>query len=587
MKTRRDFCKTVGSALWAGAMVPSSAPASEESVSGRRPNVVLVITDDQGYGDIGAHGNTMIQTPHLDRLHGESVRFTNFHVDPTCSPSRAALMTGRYSSRTGVWHTVMGRSILHRDEVTMADLFARGGYRTGMFGKWHLGDNYPYRPEHRGFQKVAAHGGGGVGQTPDYWGNDYFDDTYWRNGEPVSYEGYCTGVFFDEALRFIEENRDERFFAYVSTNAPHSPFLVPEKYSEPYKRQGAPSPMAEFYGMITNIDENVGRLRKRLEELGIDDNTILIFMTDNGTSAGVLRDGGGEGWRGFNDGMRGQKGSEYEGGHRVPLFVHWPAGGLGEPRDAGALTAHIDLLPTLAEFCGLEKPAGADWDGVSLAPALRSQDDGPERTLFVHSQRIEHPEKWRKCAVMTSRWRLVNGEELYDLREDPGQQNDVAKQHPEVVARLRGEYEEWWEHIPERFDEQVHLVIGAEEENPARITCHDWHNPDISQIPWNQKLVRENPRANGYWAVEIEREGTYEFDLYQWDKPAGYAVQAERARLKIGETEVEAAAPEGASHVTLRTPLQAGKTRMQTWFLEGDEPLRGAFYIYARRVGPA
>ncbi|MEM7236195.1 MAG: sulfatase-like hydrolase/transferase, partial [Planctomycetota bacterium] len=203
-------------------------------------NVVLVITDDQGYGDVGAHGNTMIRTPNLDAFHKNAVRFTNFHVDPTCSPTRAALMSGRYSTRTGVWHTIMGRSLMSPKEFTLAELLKTGGYATGCFGKWHLGENYPLRPQDQGFDATFVHGGGGVGQGPDYWGNDYFDDTYFRNGVPEKVEGYCTDVWFREAIRFIDKHKSRPFFTYISTNAPHGPYLVDPKYSKPYEEKGVP-----------------------------------------------------------------------------------------------------------------------------------------------------------------------------------------------------------------------------------------------------------------------------------------------------------------------------------------------------------
>ncbi|MGB2821551.1 MAG: arylsulfatase, partial [Phycisphaerae bacterium] len=289
---------------------------AERTSPGGKPNVVLVITDDQGYGDLGCHGNEVIRTPNIDRLHGESVRLTNFHVGPTCAPTRAGLMTGRYCNCTGVWHTIAGRSLIRRDEVTMADVFAAGGYRTGIFGKWHLGDNYPFRPQDRGFQDVLVHGGGGVSQTPDYWGNDYFDDTYFRSGVPESCTGYCTDVWFDEAMKFIEAGRDRPFFCYLPTNAPHGPYNVADSYSRPY-RGLIPDQRANFYGMITNIDDNVGRLRAKLAELGIEENTILIWMTDNGTSAGCSLDENEFVREGFNAGMRGMKGSAYDGGHRT------------------------------------------------------------------------------------------------------------------------------------------------------------------------------------------------------------------------------------------------------------------------------
>ena len=225
---RRRFLQTLGAAAgWTLGGFHHSPAAT--STPGRQapPNVVLVVTDDQGYGDLGCHGNPILRTPNLDALYRRSVRLTDFHVGPTCAPTRASLMTGRYCNRTGVWHTIMGRSLLRRDEVTMADVFAAGGYRTGIFGKWHLGDNYPYRPQDRGFHEVLIHGGGGVGQTPDAWGNDYFDDTYLHNGTPEKFSGYCTDVWFDGAMRFIEDNRDRPFFAYLATNAPHSPYRVP------------------------------------------------------------------------------------------------------------------------------------------------------------------------------------------------------------------------------------------------------------------------------------------------------------------------------------------------------------------------
>ena len=530
----------------------------------------------------------MIRTPNLDRIHGESVRLTNFHVDPTCAPTRSALMTGRYSSRTGVWHTIMGRSLVARDETMVAKLLGDSGYATGMFGKWHLGDNYPFRPEDKGFQRVVRHGGGGVQQTPDYWGNDYFDDTYWADSEPTKYEGYCTDVFFDEALKFIENSKDEPFFAYIATNAPHGPYLVDEKYSKPYADQGVASPMAEFYGMIENIDDNMGRLDAKLAELGLRDDTVLIFMTDNGTAAGVpnarrpIPEGA---WQGFNAGMRGQKGSEYEGGHRVPFFVRWPAGDLGDARDIQTLAAHIDVLPTLAEIGGVGVPGELDIDGKSLLPLLRSEGEWPDRTLAVHSQRIDFPERWRKSAVMTQQWRLVNGEELFDVQADPAQERDVAGDHPDVKEQLRQAYGAWWDRIDERFDDYVAIPIG-EEENPARITAHDWHPADGSDgaVPWNQPAIQRNPVTNGYWMIDVAEAGTYELELFQWDRPANKELDAVQARVSIGEAEARADVPAGASSVKLQMELPQGQAKMQTWLREANGTERGAFFVYARKM---
>ena len=570
--------------------VPAAAvPTHAQRARSERPNVILVITDDQGYGDVGVHGNRMIKTPNLDRLHSQSVRLTDFHVDPTCSPTRSALMSGRYSTRTGVWHTIMGRSLMRTEEVTIAESLRVAGYRTAMFGKWHLGDNYPLRPQDQGFDEAFYNGGGGVWQTPDYWGNDYFDDTYFRNGTPEPVTGYCTDVWFDNALAFIEKNKDRPFFAYITTNAPHGPYRVDAKYSQPYEDAGVAKTMAAFYGMITNIDENVGRLMKRLDALGLTENTILIFMSDNGTAAGAgRRRNEAQGtWNGFNAGMRGAKGSEYDGGHRVPFFVRWPGGGIGGGRDVGQLSAHIDVLPTLMELCGVTRPAGPAIDGISLASLLTGKAERlAPRTLLVHSQRIEHPEKWRKSSVMTERWRLVNRDELYDMRADPGQRTNVADEHGEVVDRLRSRYEAWWSSLSVRFDQYVPIVIGHEAENPSWITAHDWHAPQ-KHVPWNQPSVRRMPYSNGFWIIEVARPGEYEFTLRHQPAHDPIPLRARTARVRIGNRQVERSVRRGANQVSLRLSLEAkGPVKMQTWLAEADGHERGAFFVSAKRLGP-
>ena len=590
---RRQFLQVLGASLGLGGSVkPRRAAALQISLamaspgsSPKPPNVVLVVTDDQGYGDLGCHGNPILRTPNLDALYRQSVRLTDFHVGPTCAPTRASLMTGRYCNRTGVWHTIMGRSLLRRDEVTMADVFAAGGYRTGIFGKWHLGDNYPFRPQDRGFQEVLVHGGGGVGQTPDTWGNDYFDDTYLHNGTPEKHTGYCTDIWFDGAMRFIEANRDRPFFAYLATNAPHSPYNVSERYSSLYKDKDVPN--ANFYGMVANIDENMGRLLDKLKSLGLEENTILIFMTDNGTAAGFQRG------KGFNAAMRGTKGSEYDGGHRVPCFVRWPAGGFDGGRDVNRLTSHIDLLPTVIELCGLPAPPGVTFDGMSIRPLLR--DDGqawPDRVLVTDSQRIERPEKWRQSAVMTDRWRLVNGRELYDIHADPGQKSDVGDKHAEVVQDLRRAYEKWWANVSRRFDEYCEIVIGSDRENPSTLTCHDWHEAD--PCPWNQTHILQGIEGNGFWAVEVERAGEYEVSLRRWPRevdqpinaaiPGGRAIQATKARLVLGRIDLEEPVPESAREVVFRVRLRPGKMRLQTWLLDEGGASRGSYYVCVRRM---
>jgi len=571
---RRGFLKAMG--IGTATLTASKALLAGEASRRTRPNVILVMTDDQGYGDLACLGNRVIKTPNLDKLHAESTRLTDFHVDPTCSPTRSALMTGRFSLRTGIWHTIMGRSLMRRDEVTMGDVFSANGYKTGVFGKWHLGDNYPFRPQDRGFGETLVHGGGGVGQTPDFWGNDYFDDTYRHNGVPEKQKGYCTDVWFDGAMKFIDANRNRPFFCYLPTNAPHSPFRVPEKYSRMYRNKKN-VPNANFYGMITNIDENIGRLVKKLKELDLEKNTILIFMTDNGTSAGSRRG------KGFNAGMRAAKGSQFDGGHRVPCFIRWPGGGIEAGRDINQISAHIDLLPTLIDLCNLKRPKGVSFDGASLSPLLLKKGDAwPDRTLFVDSQRIEHPRKWRKSAVMTQRWRLVNGKNLYDMEADPSQKKNVAAEHPDVVEKLRREYDGWWADVSKRFDEYCEIVIGSDRETPSRITCHDWHG---RSVPWNQGAIRKGPAANGFWAVEVEKDGRYEFRLRRWPlEVKDKDIEAVKARLKIADADEIIDIPDGASDATFTVQLKAGKTRMQTWLTNGNGVSRGAYYVYVKRV---
>ena len=549
-----------------------------------RPNVIVVITDDQGYGDVGAHGNTMIETPHLDALHAESVRLTDFHVDPTCSPSRSAVMSGRYSTRTGVWHTIMGRSLMDGGEETVAEVFRDGGYRTGMFGKWHLGDNYPLRPQDQGFEHVVWHHGGGVGQGPDHWDNDYFDDTYEVNGEWRPFEGYCTDVWFREATAFIERDDDRPFFAYLSTNAPHGPFLVDESYSQPYVEAGVPPTMAKFYGMITNIDENVGRLRAWLAERGLAENTVFVFMTDNGTARGHGAGKEEGSWRGFNAGMRGNKGSEFDGGHRVPCFWSWPAGGIEGGRDVDALSAHVDLLPTLTELCGLRPSGARPLDGASFAACLRGASAAPtDRTMFVHSQRIEHPEMWRKCAVMTERWRLVNGGELYDVVADPAQASDVAADHADVVTRLRADYERWWESLTPVFDEYVRIGVGGAE-NPVRLMSHDWHT-EGKGTPWHQNHVRNGYVSNGPWAIDVERAGEYEVTLFRWPEHVGRAMDCVRAAISIGGVERSSEISGSAKKVSFRVGLEAGPTMLLTTLFRSDGEEHGAYFASVRSLG--
>jgi arylsulfatase A-like enzyme len=597
--SRRTVLGLIASQVANAAVGKALAASAGEQ---KQPNVVFVLVDDAGYGDFACNGNPVIKTPNLDKLHDESARFREFHVSPTCSPTRAALMTGRYSNATGVWHTIHGRSILNSDNVTLAECFKSSGYRTGIYGKWHLGDNYPYRPHDRGFDDAVVCGGGGLWQTPDYFGNDDTDDTYLHNGKFQKYEGFSTNVFFDLAMDFMRDaqTKQQPFFCYLATTAAHVPYWSLEKDSAPYEGvTGLAS--SGFYGMIANIDENVGRMRTFLQESGLAENTIFLFSSDNGTA---------EGENVFNASMRGSKGSPYDGGHREPLFFHWPGGGLAHGQEVEALTSHIDVLPTLVDLCRL-KNRGKDVDGKSWRPLLYGgAQRWEDRTVVVDSQREEFLVKWKDAAVMTQRWRLVNPSlhgdpnqlELYDIEKDPGQKINLAAHHPEVVAALKAEYESWWNRVSVGGKEYVRIVIGSDQENPSSLNSMDWHG-DGSEMSWNQTQIRTAPLANGFWALEVSRSGRYRFELRRWprevdlpinapyvdakpnrEKTPGVAIAATSAQIMIGDVHQTKPISPDAKFVAFECDLPKGPAELRTSFYDAVLNERGAYYVYVERL---
>ncbi len=603
------------------ALVATGCLAASARAETSRPNIVFVITDDQGYGDLGHTGNPVIKTPQIDRLAAESSNLTDYHVAPTCSPTRAALLTGHWTNRTGVWHTVNGRSMLRENELTLGTLLHDHGYATGMFGKWHLGDNFPYRPEDRGFSEVYRHGGGGVGQTPDLWDNAYFDGHYFHNGDVVPAEGFCTDVFFDQAHRFIREchAEGEPFFAYISLNAPHGPLHAPQEYSDLYPDQ--PPAIASFFGMITNIDDNVGATRELLRELGIEDDTLFIFTTDNGTATGAPV---------FNAGMRGAKGSEYDGGHRVPLIAHWPAAGWDRSHSSDILCHAVDIVPTLLDIVGAEAPAGIDFDGISLRRLLdpnASTEGWPERMLVTDSQRVRDPIKWKQTAVMSQQWRLVNGKELYKIKRDPGQRRNVAAEHPDVFAEMTAFYDAWWAELKPTFSQTTEIHLGHAEHPVVSLTGHDWIQEALP--PWNQAHIRRadgyrsdrseksksqgKSRHQGHWAVKVLTPGSYEIRLRRWpleadhpitaplpagaDVPGaskafrtheGVAVAAATATLRIDDTDRGTqAVGDDDVEITFTLELQPGSYRLSPVFTDAEGNEIGAYYaIVTQQVQP-
>jgi arylsulfatase len=415
-----------------------------------RPNIIVVMADDVGYGDFSCHGNPVIHTPNIDAFYKQSVRFTDFHVSPTCAPTRSALMTGRHEFKSGVTHTILERERMSLRAVTLAEVLRSAGYSTGIFGKWHLGDEDAYQPDKRGFDEVFIHGGGGIGQTypgscGDAPGNMYFDPALWHNGRFEKTKGYCTDLFFGQARKWIDAKRKQSapFFAYITPNAAHVPLQCPEAYARRHAGE-VPDDVAKFFGMIENIDDNFGALLRDLADWGLEQNTLVIFLTDNGGTLGT---------RTFNAGMHGMKGTPYQGGTRVPSFWRWPAGFSGGA-DVKALTAHIDIFPTLAAIAGanLSDRARRQVEGRSLLPLLKDPSARwPDRVLVTHCGRWPRGQaaqsKYASYSIRDSRFTLVNNAELYDLKADPGETRNVIAAHAEAAARLRSAYDSWWESI--------------------------------------------------------------------------------------------------------------------------------------------
>jgi arylsulfatase A-like enzyme len=500
--------------------------ASGKQASAARPNVLLIITDDQGYGDFSAHGNPHLKTPNLDQLGAESIQFDRFFVSPVCAPTRAALLTGRDALRTGVWGVTGGRETIRGDEVTVADALRDAGYRTGLIGKWHNGAHYPFSPQGRGFDEF-------FGFTHGHW-NDYFDTELERNGKRVKTRGYITDIFTDEAIRFIEQNRRRPFFLMLSYNVPHTPYQVPDRYFEHFKAMGLDDGLACIYGMCANLDENVGRLLKRLDQLALGENTVVIFLTDNGANGAR-----------FNAGMRGYKGSIHEGGVRVPLFVRWPAR-FKTPHRVEQIAAHVDLFPTILELCNAPHPKTLPLDGRSLVPLLDgTAADWPERILFTHRVRGANPPALMSGAARNQRYRLVaDGKDyqLYDMVSDPGQQKDIAGANPEIVQQLSHAYEGWFEDVTQNGFARIPIPVGHPEQR-------------LVELPASEAILRGGVRffgGNGYahdwitrwtsthatvsWPIEVVRSGRYEVAL-------GYLCPRESAgstiRVTVGDTALE------------------------------------------------
>ena len=500
-------------------------------LSSQTPNIVLIILDDMGHGDLGFHGNPVVNTPVLDELAENSVRLTRFHVSPVCGPTRASLMTGKYSLRTGVYDTYRGGAVMAAEEVTLAEHLQRAGYRTGIVGKWHLGDAFPYRPGEQGFEYSLIHGGGGLEQPGDFFENfskkaeerGYFDPWLHENGEKVQRMGYCTDVFTDAGIQFIERSDDRPFFLYVAYNAPHDPLQVPDAYLKKYPvgeydlnqfPEGGSDEMdrmSEFdieaafktYAMMENVDDNIGRLIDSLQRSGKLEDTLIIFTSDNGPQ-----------YRRYNSGLRGRKGSIFQGGIQVPSFWSFP-GRFGADREVAQLSAHLDVVPTLLSLVDL--PIPEDLDGISLLPVLEAVAENLDRApLFFQWQR-GYPRGFDNAAVIDGNWKLAgkyffgkspDDWELFNLSEDPLEQTDLKNTYPDKLRSMERAFRNWQDRMkasPSLQSPQPAL-IGADGVGPVRLNRNDWKGPHTEA--WGSF------KAYGYWDIQVVREGLFDVTLF-------------------------------------------------------------------------
>ncbi len=542
----------------------SAALSSEASAKDGPPNVLLIITDDQGYGDFSIHGNPHVQTPNIDQLGKTGVQFERFYVNSFCAPTRAALLTGRWPLRTGCHGVTHNRESIRPSEVTMAEALKGGGYRTACIGKWHNGEQFPFTPSGQGFDDVFGFNNG-------HW-NNYFDATLLRGSTSEPTKGYISDVLTDEALKFINTNQKQPFFCYLAYNAPHSPYQVPDKYFDKFKAKGFEDNVAAFYGMCENIDDNVGRVLAQLDELHLAENTIVLFLTDNGGTAGVKI---------YNAGMRGGKVSVHEGGSRVPLFIRWPAA-KWTPHVAKPIASHIDLFPTLLDLCGVKAPKGPKLDGVSLRTLLEGKDGWPERTLFTHNP-IDETNKY-PGAVRTQRHRLVReikgpaggssakanddsakAWQLYDMEIDPGETNDIAKANPGLVKELAAKYDAWFADISSEGLQRFALPVGHTEHNPVELHAPQsfYDKPlNFANGPGfaNDWLTNwTDAKAKVWFEVDVVTAGEYDVEL-AYDCPTADAGSI--IRLSAGSSAVEAAVNAAPiKDVDLPHRDEAGKAR--------------------------
>lgn len=588
----RQFCSLPVICLLVFTVHPAVAAAV-------KPNVLIILTDDQGSAELGVTGNPVVRTPNIDHFARQGAALLNFNVMPVCSPTRASLMTGRYYYRTGITDTYRGCSLMDPTETTMAEMFAAAGYRTGIFGKWHLGDNFPRRAMDKGFQESLVLNGGGLaqpGDPPDPVDERgaYFNATLRHNGTWIKTDGYVTDVLTEAAIRFISTNAVQPFFVYLPFNCPHAPHQVADAYSRHYPpnvfdptnfpTKGNPMPphhdandLAHVYGMIENIDDNVGRLLKKLDELQLATNTIVILFSDNGCQHHA----------GFNGGLRGWKGSPWEGGIHQFCFVRWPAQ-IAPGRQVDRLAVSMDIAPTLLDLCGVAKPSPVKFDGRSLAPLLRGENVAwPDRTLVFQWHRGEAPEQYRNMAVRSQEWKLVHaapddGEsgkrslgkydfQLFNIARDPFEQHDVAAEQPKIAADLKATYDAWFDDITNSYNFSLpqRIYVGTTNENPVLLTRQD------------MRIAKNGLKGKGLgvWELNVVSPAAYDIQLRFDPVKAGteasviYNGLSEKLPLAKGAEECE----------FKQVRLGAGNGRLEA-ILKTDGTLHGIKYAEIKRL---
>lgn len=498
-----------------------------------RPNVLLVLTDDQGFGDFSSHGNPILKTPHLDQLAASGARMERFFVSPVCAPTRASLLTGRYHLRTGVSGVTRGYEEMRGEEITIAELLKDEGYRTACIGKWHNGRHYANHPNQQGFEMFFGFCGG-------HW-NTYFSAPLERNGVPVETQGYIADVLTDAAIDFVTESTKAPWFCYLAYNTPHSPWRVEDRYWDQFSGHGLDVKAQCAYAMVANLDDNMGRLLAAVAKSDQEKKTIVLFLTDNGANSDR-----------FNAGMKGRKGSVDEGGTRVPLFIRYP-GRIPEGKVVKPITFHLDILPTLMELCQVLIPTELQGklDGQSFVPLLlepAKEKKWPDRILFTETYRAGRGDKFMKAAVRTDRWRATMNKgrwRLYDMQLDPGQSQDVSIQHPAVTQRLSSAFQDWFTEIDQESLQERSIPVGFPDEPIITLPANEAdlidptgdgirYTGDTSSGYANSWITDwKDEKAFAAWPLDVIAAGKYRIELDYACSPENIGSQIE---VTIGES---------------------------------------------------